>query len=209
MPIVKMSRHHASYVARLHCDSIPGGLTRWLGQRFCEKLYWAMACTPYSFVLVHEDQQHNPLGFICCATNTSKMYKTIVFRHFFALSFSSIMKFLDPSVIKQVLTSINRPRKFKAGDLSKLDLPEAEVVSIAVSPKAQGKHIGTNLLQAALEHFKSMGHQRIRVWTTEDNEQALAFYQKHGFKLLGCSQHHTGGIRVFVIDLSDPDESLS
>lgn len=209
MGIVEMTKAHVSAVAKLHRDSIKTGLTAWLGQRFCEHLYWAIGSTPYSFVLVYEDEQHRPLGFICCATNTSKMYKSVILRHFFSLTLSAISKFLRPSVIKRALTAIERPKMFKAGDFSKWELPEAEVVSIAVSPNAQGRHVGTQLLEAAFKRFRCLGHNKIRVWTTEDNEQATAFYRKRGFKFLGVRHHHSGKIFVFVANLTEQNHTTS
>lgn len=209
MCIVEITKAHVSAVAKLHRDSIKTGLTAWLGQRFCEHLYWAIGSSPYSFVLAYEDEQHQPLGFICCATNTSKMYKSIILRHFFPLTLSAISKFLRPSVIKRALTAIKRPRTFKTGDFTEWQLPEAEIVSIGVSPAAQGAHVGTKLIEAAFDRLRSLGHDKVRVWTSKDNEQATAFYQKQGFKLLGIRQHHTGGIYVFVADLNKQDETTS
>jgi ribosomal protein S18 acetylase RimI-like enzyme len=196
-------------VAKLHRNSIKTGLTASLGQRFCEHLYWAIGSSPYGFVLVYEDEQHHPLGYICCATNTSKMYKSTIFRYFFPLMLSAVSKFLRPSVIKRVLTAIKRPKTFRTGDFSEWELPEAEVVSIAVSPDVQGKGIGTKLIRAAFDQLRILGHNKVRTWTSEDNEQAAAFYQKQGFKFLGMRRHHSGGIRVFVADLNKQDKTIT
>lgn len=209
MCIVEMTKAHVSAVAKLHRNSIKTGLTAWLGQRFCENLYWGMGSTPYSFVLVYEDERHQPLGFICCATNTSKMYKSTILRHFFSLTLSAISKFLRPSVIKKALTSIKRPKTFKTGDFSEWELPEAEVVSIAVSPDAQHMQIGTKLIQAAFDRFRNLGYDKVRTWTSEDNEQAAAFYQKQGFEFLGTRQHHSGGIYIFVANLNKQNQTKS
>ena len=209
MRIVAMTKSHVSVVAELHRNSIKTGLTAWLGQHFCERLYCAIGSTPYSFVLVCEDEQHHPLGFICCATNTSKMYKSAILRHFLPLTLSAISKFIRPSIIKRALTAIRRPKTFKTGDFSKRELPEAEVVSIAVNPDAQGKHIGTKLIQAAFDKFRALGHDRVRTWTSEYNEQATAFYQKQGFKFLGMRRHHSGGIRIFVADINKQNQTVS
>lgn len=209
MAIIPMTTAQTSAVAKLHRKSIKTGLTAWLGQRFCETLYCAIAKSPYSFVLVYEDEQHHLLGFICCATNTSKMYKSVIMRHFFPLLLSAMAKFFKPLVIKQALKSVKRPKMFKGGDFSEWELPEAEVVSIGVSPDAQGRQIGTNLIQAAFGRFRSLGYDKVRVWTSEDNEQATAFYQKQGFKFLGMRQYHSGGICVFVADLNKQDQATS
>jgi ribosomal protein S18 acetylase RimI-like enzyme len=203
MHIVKMTKAHVSAVAKLHQKSIKTGLITWLGQNFRERLYWGMASTPYSSVLVYEDEQGRPLGFICCSSNTSKMYKSVLLRNFFPLILSAINKFVQPSVVKQIMISIRRPKTFMSGDFSEWELPEAEIVSIGVTPDVQGEGIGTKLIKAAFEHFRSIGHNRIRVWTTEDNERATAFYLKQGFKLLGTRNHHIGKINVFVINIDE------
>lgn len=205
MAVAPMTRAQASAVAKLHLQSIKVGLIASLGQRFCEALYRGIAKSPYGFVLVYEDEQHHALGFICCATNTSRMYKSIVLRHFFPLVLTAIRKVFSPSVLKQILSAIKRPKTFKSGDFSKWELPEAEIFSMAVSPDTQGKHIGTKLIQAAFDRFRSLGCSKVRVWTIVEKEQATGFYQRCGFKLLGMRQHHSGGIYVFVADLNKQD----
>ncbi len=202
-----MRPEDAPAVARLHCNSIKTGLTTSLGQRFCERLYWGMARTPYSFVLVYQDEQERPLGFICCATNTSRMYRSILQRRFISLIASALTRFVRWSVIKSAWRAIGRPKAFKTGDFASWDLPEAELVSIGVSPEAQGKRVGTQLVEVALTRLAEMGCERVRVWTIEENEQATAFYQKRGFKLLGLRQHHGGNIRVFATDLTRREKS--
>lgn len=202
MGIVEMTKAHLSSVVNLHRSNIKTGLTAWLGQRFCEYLYWGIRSTPYSFVLVYEDEQHRPLGFICGTTNISKMYKTIIVWYFFPMTLSAIGKFLRPSIIKRSLTAVRRPKTFKTGDYSKWELPEAEVIYFGVSPNAKGKRVGANLIQAALDRFRSLGYNKVRAWAREDNEQATAFYQKHGFKLLGMQQYETGRVCVLVADLN-------
>ena len=209
MCIVEMTKAHAPAVAKLHRNSIKIGLIARLGQRFCETLYWAAANSPYSFVLVYEDEQHQPLGFICCATNTSKMYKNVILRHFFPLLLSAMVQLFRPLVIRQILSAIKRPKTFKTRDFSELELPEAEIFSVAVRPDAQGKGIGTKLIQAAFARFRNLGHDKVRAWTIIEKKQATAFYQKRGFKLLGLRQHHSGGIYVFVAELNKQDQTTS
>lgn len=202
MAIVEMTKSHAPAVARLHRRSIRTGLTAWLGQRFCKQVYLGMADSPHSFVLVCEDDRHRALGFVCCAADTTRMYRNVMTRRFLPLILAAIWKVLArPSVIRDMITAIRRPRRFSQDTFAEVDLPQAEIVSIGVDPEAQGRGIGARLLEAAFARFRDLGFDRARVWTTEDNVQAIAFYQKRGFKLVGARQHHTGGIRVFVADI--------
>jgi len=198
-----MTPSQASDVAELHRESIKTGLTASLGRRFCKTLYLAMASTPYSFILVCEDGQKKLVGFICCATNTSKMYRDVIKKNFFPLLFSALIRLFSLSILKQAVKAIRRPKKFKTGNFSEWQLPEAEIVSIAVSPQTQGQHIGTKLIKAAFDKLKDLGHFKVRTWTSEDNKRAVAFYQRQGFEMLGMRQYHTGGIYVFVANLKN------
>lgn len=206
MGIVSMTASHAPAVAKLHRDSIKTGLTAWLGQRFCEKLYRALADTPHSFVLVYEDETNQVLGFVCGATDTSKMYRSVLRRKFLSLGLAAFGKLIRPSTIGRVLTAAKRPRSFKEGDFAEWNLPEAELVSIGVSPEAQGGGIGAQLVEALFSRFVELGHARCRVWTSGDNLRAKAFYEKLRFTHLGVRQHHSGQIHVFVADLADRDD---
>jgi len=201
MPIVPMNLKHKHAVAELHRISIRTGLIAGLGQRFCEQLYWGMANTPYSFVLVVDDDQQNTMGFVCATSNASKMYSFVLMKRCFHLFFSVIHKLIRPSVILSAIKSILRPRTLKKSAQPDWDLPDAEIISIAVRPESQGRNIGTQLLKAALKRLKQMNCDRVHVVTSDDNEKATAFYMKHGFKLLGKKTHHSWLVRIFVLDL--------
>ena len=59
--------------------------------------------------------------------------------------------------------------------------PEAELVTLdAVEPR---RGIGTQLVDALVQHLEKQGVRRLWVTTTNDNLAALGFYQKRGFRL--------------------------
>ncbi len=209
MRIVEMTKAHLSPVVKMHRDNIKTGLTAWLGQHFCEHLLWGIRSTPYSFLLVYEDRQHQPLGYICCTTNISKMYKRIILQHFFPMALSAITKLIRPSIFKRALTAVIRPKTFKQGNYSQWHLPDAELIAMSVHPDAQNKGIGTKLIQGAFDRFKSLGTDRVRAWIRDDNPKATAFYQKRGFKLLGTQPYEMGKINVLVADLNKQNQTTS
>lgn len=61
------------------------------------------------------------------------------------------------------------------------DEDECELVYLHVLTSGQG--IGKMLLQKLLDSLREQDIQRLWVITTNDNLEALAFYQKQGFKL--------------------------
>jgi GNAT superfamily N-acetyltransferase len=64
-----------------------------------------------------------------------------------------------------------------------IDGDALEVVTIDAFPPAAGT--GTALLDAAVGAARSAGCRRIWLMTTNDNLDALRFYQRRGFRLVG------------------------
>lgn len=60
---------------------------------------------------------------------------------------------------------------------------------IAVAQHAQGKGLGTHLLNAALAWFGGK-HARIELRTMADNVNAIRFYERNGFRLLSSDLHY-------------------
>ena len=64
----------------------------------------------------------------------------------------------------------------------RIEGPDCEIVTI--DSTAQGKGIGTTLINAVKERAKMKGCRRLWLITTNDNLNALGFYQKRGFRLV-------------------------
>lgn len=56
-----------------------------------------------------------------------------------------------------------------------------EVYNLAVHPDAQGRGLGPVLLDAGLEHLRSVGCDEVLLWTDLANERAVALYTAEGF----------------------------
>jgi len=64
-----------------------------------------------------------------------------------------------------------------------IDGEACEIVTI--DALVEGAGIGTRLLQAVVDAARAEGCGRLQLITTNNNLDALAFYQKRGFKLVG------------------------
>jgi ribosomal protein S18 acetylase RimI-like enzyme len=62
-----------------------------------------------------------------------------------------------------------------------IEADDCEVISI--DAVVQGEGVGTALLEAACEAAVAAGCRRVRLITTNDNVDALRFYQRRGFAL--------------------------
>jgi len=63
----------------------------------------------------------------------------------------------------------------------------AEVYGIGVHPDAQGRRLGTALLERGLEHLSRAGMGQVELYVEADNAPALAAYHRQGFAV---SQRH-------------------
>jgi ribosomal protein S18 acetylase RimI-like enzyme len=66
-----------------------------------------------------------------------------------------------------------------------VDGDSLEVVSIDAAPPGRG--VGTALLEAAAETGRALGLRRLWLVTTNDNLDALRFYQRRGLRLVGLA----------------------
>ena len=57
----------------------------------------------------------------------------------------------------------------------------------AVHSKERGKGIGSTILRYAKTQTKLLGYKSLKVWVSENNENALKFYLKNGFIRVGRS----------------------
>jgi len=68
--------------------------------------------------------------------------------------------------------------------------------TISVSPSAQGKGIGKQLIDAGIAWAKNLGHTKIGLLVEVENEKALKLYQSKGFQIqnekefMGGLYHH-------------------
>jgi ribosomal protein S18 acetylase RimI-like enzyme len=57
---------------------------------------------------------------------------------------------------------------------------DGEVSHLYVAPAAQGRGIGT----ALLEHAKGLSPEQLTLWVFQRNDSARRFYERHGFRLV-------------------------
>ena len=63
-----------------------------------------------------------------------------------------------------------------------IDGDRAEIVTIDAFE--QGRHVGGRLLNAAEEELRRRGAKQVTIMTTNDNLRAIAFYVRHGYRLV-------------------------
>ncbi|MEJ7582511.1 MAG: GNAT family N-acetyltransferase [Acidimicrobiales bacterium] len=176
-------RHDAPHVAALHASAIPDGFLVTLGPRFLRRLYARITDSPHAYLLVTEDE-HGLTGHIAIALHTGRLY-----RHFLLRDGVRAAVVAAPLVLKA-------PRRIwetlRYGTVDDSDLPEAEVLSIAVAPRARGHGIGTALLRAGVAELVRRQVTAAQVVTASDNAAALRMYERVGFVPVRHTEVHRG-----------------
>ena len=62
---------------------------------------------------------------------------------------------------------------------------EAELLNVAVAPDKRRRGLAAALLAEALRRLAAAGAQKVWLEVRESNHAAIAFYQRHGFAILG------------------------
>ncbi|MFA6174998.1 MAG: GNAT family N-acetyltransferase [Phycisphaerae bacterium] len=186
---------NASQVARLHIKGIPTGFISSLGQEFVSALYEAIAedKNSFGFVAVEDDKV---LGFVAFSINLSRLYKYVALKKGFRFAFVLANRMLSLRVIKKVWDNLFYPAKMK-----KMDLPDAELLSIAVAPEGRGRGIAKQLVDAGFEECRKRKIEKVKVLVAADNEVANKLYKKCGFEFKIQIDSHSVSSNIYVRDL--------
>lgn len=90
----------------------------------------------------------------------------------------------DPMVVTHLARG-NGGRAPTAFVLSRMVLPEAELMTIAVMPKARGAGIAKRLLRHHLGRLAALGVRTVFLEVAEDNRPGLRLYASLGFEEVG------------------------
>lgn len=203
--IVPLDRHHIDAVARLHREAIPAAFTSFLGESFLKVFYRTLIESRYCFGFSAVDENDNVLGYITGASRLSKFSREFLMRNFLTVPFLILPKLLSWKIIKSVFQSM-----FMSKQDRKKDLPEAEIVSVAVTTEARGMGIGKCLMNAALAEFVRQSVQQVKVMVG-DKLPANEYYLKSGFKWVEHLEFGSkkGNANVYVKQLLESPNTSS
>jgi len=172
----------AFQIAELHCKTIFDGFLPRLGADFLSSLY-VFLIRKETVVVCR--QEGRIIGFASVANKTRRLLWRFVLN-----SPKSMLKLLmltvkRPALIVPVLetvhitfgTWLNAPRR----EFKKQDLPESELLSMAVIPEQQNNGVGSTILSSLETCLKETGITEYRVIVGEKLAEANGFYAKNGF----------------------------
>ena len=166
-------------IVEIHMKTFEGFFLTFMGKGFLTKMYLSYCDHPDSGLLVAEDKEGVPLGFLAYSANMSGLYKSMIKKRLFSFAFYSVGAFFrKPKVFMRLIRAFLKPGE------SKREESYVELASIGVSPDIKSKGVGS----ALIDHLKGLvdfsKHAYISLETDAvNNEGANHFYVKNGFVL--------------------------
>ncbi len=187
---------YARQVAALHIQCISTGFISSMGIDFVTYLYEAIVQSNSSFGVVAV-RNGKVLGFAAFTTNINTLYKSIVWRKGlrFALLLAGHMCSLKR--IKRMFETLFYPTRIK-----NMNLPSAELLSIAIAPEEQRKGLAGELIEKGFRHYRKTGVDKVKVLIGADNKAGNKLYLKSGFKHVGQIINHGLPSNVYVAQIN-------
>jgi ribosomal protein S18 acetylase RimI-like enzyme len=160
-------------IARLHREGLPDAFLPKLGDGFLSKLYRALADDPGAVTIVAESEGR-VVGFVSGVTSVRSSYKRFFLRHGISAGLSVAPRLLHPAKLRHAYETARY-----AGELG--ELPDAELLSIAVSPQCRTKGVGRDLASALIDGLAGLGVSDLKVVVAAANTGANRFYERLGF----------------------------
>jgi ribosomal protein S18 acetylase RimI-like enzyme len=99
--------------------------------------------------------------------------------------------FLEPGVITVVVTDKTDPLGFAMLAIERRGEPSrGHLLAIGVFPEHQRRGMGSALLGHMEDLARKYDLREVYLWTAKDNLQALSFFQKNGFKIIGSEKDY-------------------
>lgn len=180
-------------VARLHASNIDQGFLSSLGIPFLSLLYEAIDTNDTSLLLLAQ-HEGRVVGFVAGAEGMGPIYKGLLSQW--------------PRLIQALLPALLSPRKlWKIGEVLLLgkkapavpNLPQAELISIAVDTEERGQGHASQLYEALVQHFRERKAKGFKIVVGDSLVSAHRFYQRMGALPVGRIEVHQGSSSVLYV----------
>lgn len=174
-------------VVRIHLEAFQGYFLAFLGKKFLKEFYSAVISDQSGIAYV-AIENNTVLGFVVGTIDLSGFYKRLIHRHLVKFFIASLIPALrKPAIIPRLFRALSRPQ------ISKLERDCVKLMSLAISPTAQAKGIGKEILKAFLTESKRLGFTEVDLETDRiGNESTNTFYLSSGFSLYRSFTTHEG-----------------
>lgn len=176
-------------IARIHKSEINKGFMSFLGISFLHRFYKTVICYENSFCLVVRDKDRI-MGFVAGSTNLKDFNKYFFKKYFLVIVLIMVSKIFNPLTRKKIKDNFFHIKR-------KDNLPEAELLSIAIRKDFHGCGMGSNLLARFFHEMDNRGVKQFKVLVGKELNLSR-FYIKNGFRLVSGRDDPKNTSLVFV-----------
>ena len=180
-------------VAQLHASSIDQGFLSSLGPSFLSLLYEAIDANESSVLLI-ATQNGRVVGFVTGAEEMASIYRQLL-RRWPRLFMALLPAMVSPRKLSKIAEIVLMGSKAKP----ELDLPNAELLSIAVEQSQRGRGYAHSLFQDLVGHFRQRSMFAFRIVVGEQLTIAHRFYKRMGAEPVGRVEVHQGQGSIIYI----------
>jgi len=178
--IRKARREDSGAIAELHCRRILTGLLTAMGQPFAEAFYETVIDSPIGFVYVATDED-KMLGFASGLVDGQQFYQD---------SLDHTLRKVADASFSSLIRRQQQPMIDSETDGDSLEIPRAEVVSMALEPGSPGGRVGLSLVRYLLAEFAARGVKTVRVTAEASDDGASRLYEQAGFHRIAKVRIH-------------------
>ncbi|MDP2641185.1 MAG: GNAT family N-acetyltransferase [Candidatus Yanofskybacteria bacterium] len=188
------TKQDARQIAELHKHEIASGFLASLPVRFLAELYKGIMAFPGGFCVVAAEDEE-VIGFVAGITNVKSFYKYFL-THAFHAGVFLLPLIIHVGSIKRIIENLFYPVKTE-------NLPQAELLSIAVKHTYQGKGIAPQMFPSFLEEMRERNVGSFKLVVGQELAHAIRLYEKLGFRFARSIVIHGGEqSKVYIYDIS-------
>lgn len=180
MNIRKATLNDVNSIVEIHCDAFKGFFLTSLGPQFL-KFYYECFIRSHETVTLVAEEDGSIYGFSASTKKCKGFNSRLIKSNFVSFGLLSIrLLFTSPGSLLRLLKNLS-----KKGENVEDNEDYAELYSIGVSKRAQGKGVGKKLLSSSETVLKQDGVNKVSLTTDfENNESAVGFYRSLGYQTL-------------------------
>jgi ribosomal protein S18 acetylase RimI-like enzyme len=194
--------------AALHREVFADYFLGHMGQRFLELFYGEFVGRPGTYTVAAVDGG-SVVGTVIGATDLSKVFSDFYRRHFLALAWQVMVRFLRDGYVRGHVRSrlphVGRAVKSRLGiarpaaaTAAAAEWPQAQLLSIGVAASQRGTSVAAELMTRFCDRMAADGVDAVGLSVFEDNPRAIAFYERMGW----TRGENSGGSATFYRRLS-------
>jgi glycosyltransferase involved in cell wall biosynthesis/ribosomal protein S18 acetylase RimI-like enzyme len=183
----------AAAIARLHREGLADSFLPLLGDPFLRQLYRALAVDRDALSLVAENGA-GVVGFATGVLSVKGFYRRFALRRGLPAAVAAAPALARAGVRRRLRETVRYPEQAS-------DLPDAELLAIAVAPGLRSRGVGRALALGVVRGLAARGADQVKVVAAQDNGAATSFYSRLGFTHRRPISVHAGrSSHVWVID---------